>query len=88
MSKQKTVTRSSYLAKNLGDFSDRIKLNGISSQKEEDLRYGTNPYQTAAYYKPVEISSPIGDMEILKSGKDGLFLKPTIEDIPYALNNA
>jgi phosphoribosylaminoimidazolecarboxamide formyltransferase/IMP cyclohydrolase len=85
MSKQETITRNSYSTKNTGNFSDRIELNGISYQKVEDLRYGTNPHQTAAYYKPVGISSPLGDMEILKSGKNGLS-QTNLEDISYSLN--
>ena len=85
MSERETNTRSSYSTKNTGYFGDRIELNGISYQKVEDLRYGTNPHQTAAYYKPVGILSPIGDMEILKSGKSGLS-QTNLEDISYALN--
>lgn len=85
MSKQEIITRSSYLTKNTGDFSDKLEINGISYQKVENLRYGTNPHQTAAYYKVVGIPSPVGDMEILKTGKNGLS-QTNLEDISYALN--
>ena len=85
MSKQETISRSSYLTKNTGNFSDNVEINGIKYQKIEDLRYGTNPHQTAAYYKVSGISSPIGDMEILKTGKSGLS-QTNLEDISYALN--
>ena len=43
------------------------------SIKDAGLRYGTNPHQSAALYK-IEGSTShfIGDIQILKSGKDGL----------------
>jgi len=85
MFKQEPITRSSYLSKNTGNFDDKIELGGITYSKVEDLRYGTNPHQTAAYYKPIGISSPIGDLEVLKNGKSGLS-QTNLEDISYALN--
>jgi len=53
--------------------------------KSEDLRYGTNPHQTAAFYKPEGKPCPIGDMKVLKTGKNGLS-QTNLEDISYALN--
>ncbi|HJO94220.1 MAG TPA: hypothetical protein QF753_12525 [Victivallales bacterium] len=85
MPENKTISRKSYLSKNVGSFDDSIEINGVSYQKVEDLRYGTNPHQPAAYYKPVSVHSPIGDMEILKTGKSGLS-QTNLEDISYALN--
>ena len=51
--------------------------------KVEDLRYGTNPHQPTAYYKPVAKDGPIGDMKMLKTGKSGLS-QTNLEDISYA----
>ncbi|MCP4180671.1 MAG: IMP cyclohydrolase [bacterium] len=85
MSKNKSISRKSYLSKNIGSFDDAIEINGIKYQKVEDLRYGTNPHQPAAYYKPLSVNTPIGDMKILKTGKSGLS-QTNLEDISYALN--
>ena len=79
------MNRNSYLSKNIGTFTDTIELAGKTYQKVEDLRYGTNPHQPAAFYKPLDVVSPIGDMKILKNGKSGLS-QTNLEDISYALN--
>ena len=79
------LSRKSYLNKNVGSFSDTIEFNGIGYEKVEDLRYGTNPHQPAAYYRPVSVNTPIGSMEMLKTGKSGLS-QTNLEDISYALN--
>jgi phosphoribosylaminoimidazolecarboxamide formyltransferase / IMP cyclohydrolase len=80
------LSRKAYLTKNIGKFTDEIEFNGVKYLKVEDLRYGTNPHQPAAYYKPVAAKTPIGDMVILKTGKNGLS-QTNLEDISYALNN-
>jgi len=85
MSESKSISRKSYLSKNVGSFDDTIEINSITYQKVEDLRYGTNPHQPAAYYKPLSANTPIGDMKILKTGKSGLS-QTNLEDISYALN--
>ena len=82
---KKSLGRSSYLSQNLGDFASEIIINGRSFEKVTDLRYGTNPHQTAAYYRPVDNAGVIGGMEILKNGKSGLS-QTNLEDISYALN--
>jgi phosphoribosylaminoimidazolecarboxamide formyltransferase / IMP cyclohydrolase len=79
------LKRSTYLSKNTGDYSEQIEINGLSYTKADDLRYGTNPHQTAAFYKPAGVSCPIGDMEVLKNGKSGLS-QTNLEDLSYALN--
>jgi len=79
------LSRKAYLTKNVGEFSDEIEFNGMKYSKVEDLRYGTNPHQSAAYYKPVSVKAPIGEMKILKTGKSGLS-QTNLEDISYALN--
>ena len=79
------LSRKAYLTKNIGEFADEIEFNGMKYTKVEDLRYGTNPHQPAAYYKPVAVKTPVGDMKILKTGKSGLS-QTNLEDISYALN--
>jgi phosphoribosylaminoimidazolecarboxamide formyltransferase/IMP cyclohydrolase len=77
--------RSSYLNKNIGTYPEKIGIMGQIYLKTEDLRYGTNPHQTAAFYKVEGRVSPIGDIKVLKTGKNGLS-QTNLEDISYALN--
>ncbi len=84
MSEQK-LSRSSYLSKNLGSYPESVEIMGRSYVKVDDLRYGTNPHQTGACYRPLDMSAIIGGMEVLKTGKSGLS-QTNLEDISYALN--
>ncbi|MEA4862818.1 MAG: IMP cyclohydrolase [Victivallaceae bacterium] len=79
------LNRNSYLSKNVGDFPAEMMINGRRYVKVNDLRYGTNPHQPAAYYKEAGHRSVIGDMQVLKDGKSGLS-QTNLEDISYALN--
>lgn len=79
------MNRSTYLSRNVGDFPPEIEIGGRAYVKVDDLRYGTNPHQPAAYYKPAAGASVIGDMAIVKNGKNGLS-QTNLEDISYALN--
>lgn len=79
------ISRASYLSQNVGDYADTIEIMGQKYQKVDDLRYGTNPHQTAAFYKPVDLPNPIGNLEILKTGKSGLS-QTNLEDVSYSLN--
>ncbi len=79
------LNRNTYLSKNVGDYPETTIINGQEFVKVTDLRYGTNPHQPAAYYKPAGQISPIGDMKVLKDGKSGLS-QTNLEDISYALN--
>jgi AICAR transformylase/IMP cyclohydrolase PurH len=82
----KRVIRKTYFTRNIGDYLDDISFLGKKYSKLEDLRYGTNPHQTAAFYKPT--SNDLGvlsEMKILKTGKSGLS-ETNIEDISYAIN--
>ncbi len=81
----KTISRKSYLTQNRGEYPDTTSFFGKSFVKVDDLRYGTNPHQTAALYKPAEGSALIGDLKTLKTGKGGLS-QTNLEDISYALN--
>ncbi|MBN1863923.1 MAG: hypothetical protein JW808_03385 [Victivallales bacterium] len=82
---EKSLNRNAYLSRNVGEFADDLIVVGRRYVKVEDLRYGTNPHQSAAFYKPDGISCPIGDMKVLKTGKSGLS-QTNLEDISYALN--
>jgi len=85
MNAGKGLDRSSYLSRNLGDFPAEFVVDGTRYLKVEDLRYGTNPHQPAAWYRPADRPCPIGEMVILKSGKSGLS-QTNLEDVSYALN--
>jgi len=80
-----TISRKTYLSRNVGEYPQQTKLFNRDYTKVDDLRYGTNPGQTAAYYKPAGRESVIGDMEIIKTGKGGLS-QTNLEDISYSLN--
>ena len=79
------LERNSYLTANTGNFPPEISLNGRQYVKVLDLRYGTNPHQPAAFYRPVGVSGAIMDMKTLKNGKSGLS-QTNLEDISGALN--
>ncbi len=82
---EKPLSRQSYLSRNTGDYPQAMEVLGLNYEKVDDLRYGTNPHQTAAYYRPVGMAAPIGGMQVLKTGKSGLS-QTNLEDISYALN--
>jgi phosphoribosylaminoimidazolecarboxamide formyltransferase/IMP cyclohydrolase len=81
----KELNRNTYLSKNVGNFAEKIKIGNQEYVKVEDLRYGTNPHQPAAFYKLADQVNVLGDMEIVKNGKSGLS-QTNLEDISYALN--
>ena len=76
------LNRQTYLSKNVGSFPDTASFLGHDYTKVDDLRYGTNPHQTAAFYKPANRNAVIGDMVILKNGKSGLSPRPTSRTSP------
>ena len=82
---EKGLNRNTYLSKNIGDFPETAEFGGRTYVKVNDLRYGTNPHQPAAYYKEAGKTAVIGDMQVLKDGKSGLS-QTNLEDISYALN--
>ena len=81
------ITRSSYLTKHVGQYPAGVEIMGRRYVKVEDLRYGTNPHQTAAFYRPIGTPGVIGGMTVLKTGKNGLS-QTNLEDISYSLNIA
>ena len=78
------ISRSTYLSRNVGAYPAQVEWLGRAYEKVDDLRYGTNPHQTAAFYKP-PANAVIGDMKVLKTGKSGLS-QTNLEDISYSLN--
>ena len=82
---QDKITRSAYQTQHTGEYADAADILGRRYVKAEDLRYGTNPEQTAALYKPEGGPRLIGDMKRLKTGKGGLS-QTNYEDISYSLN--
>ncbi|MCQ2378085.1 MAG: hypothetical protein MJ016_02605 [Victivallaceae bacterium] len=81
----KELSRSSYLEKNVGTFAGELQGGNRRYDKIDDLRYGTNPHQCAACYRPVGGSGVIADMKIVKNGKSGLS-QTNLEDVSGALN--
>lgn len=74
-----------YRTRTVGDFPATVEVLGIPYQKVEDLRYGTNPHQPAAYYRPADGRALVlGAYEMLKSGKSGLS-QTNLEDIHHAV---
>lgn len=76
--------KSMYRTKNVGDFPDQVEVLGRAYRKVEDLRYGTNPHQPAAFYRPEDGQLVLGAYEMLKSGKGGLS-QTNIEDMHHAV---
>ncbi|MCE5271156.1 IMP cyclohydrolase [bacterium] len=67
-------------------FPEKVDFLGQAYEKIEDLRYGTNPNQGAAFYRPAGAGLLVlGSMQILKSGKGGLS-QTNLEDMHHALN--
>jgi thioredoxin len=79
------LDRASYLTANTGNFPTEIIMDGRKFVKASDLRYGTNPHQSAAFYRPEGQKGAIMDMVTLKTGKNGLS-QTNLEDISGALN--
>jgi len=73
-----------YRTKTEGDFPETFELLGRSYSKQEDLRYGTNPHQPAAFYRPDSGNLVLGAYKILKTGKSGLS-QTNVEDMHHAV---
>jgi phosphoribosylaminoimidazolecarboxamide formyltransferase/IMP cyclohydrolase len=56
----------------------------VGLEKVQSLRYGTNPHQQAAFYRPKRGIATIGDLKELKSGKEGLS-QTNLEDMDHAI---
>lgn len=74
-----------YRSRTEGSFPESIDVIGKTYTKVEDLRYGTNPHQPAAFYRPAD-GRPLvlGAYELLKTGKSGLS-QTNIEDMHHAV---
>jgi len=74
-----------YRTKTEGSFPAEIDVIGRKYVKVEDLRYGTNPHQPAAFYRPVDARNLVlGAYQMLKTGKSGLS-QTNIEDMHHAV---
>lgn len=74
-----------YFQKNTGEFANEIQVAGLVYEKVEDLRYGTNPHQPAAFYRiKNRANQPFGSYRILKEGKNGLS-QTNLEDANQAV---
>ncbi len=73
-----------YKTKTEGAFPESIEILGKKLIKVEDLRYGTNPHQPSAFYRPADGSKLfLGAYKILKTGKSGLS-QTNLEDLHHA----
>lgn len=78
--------KAKYFSRTEGDFPTEVTILGAEYTKVEDLRYGTNPHQAAAYYRPKGSHDlPFADMEILKTGKSGLS-ETNLSDIHHGIS--
>jgi len=74
-----------YRTRTEGDFPESFEMLGRAYSKVEDLRYGTNPHQPAAFYRPADGQNLVlGAYEMLKTGKSGLS-QTNIEDMHHAV---
>jgi len=74
-----------YRTRTEGEFPPAVEILGNAYEKVEDLRYGTNPHQPAAFYRPKDGDGLVlGRHEILKTGKSGLS-QTNIEDMQHAI---
>ncbi|MBI2421766.1 MAG: IMP cyclohydrolase [Candidatus Hydrogenedentes bacterium] len=74
-----------YRTRTEGDFPSTMEVAGRRYEKVEDLRYGTNPHQPAAFYRPVDAKNLVlGRLEIVKTGKSGLS-QTNLEDMQHAI---
>ncbi|MDH5682178.1 MAG: IMP cyclohydrolase [Spirochaetota bacterium] len=76
--------KNKYFQANIGDFPNSFTFMGMDYEKVEDLRYGTNPHQGGAIFRPKQGILSFGAYETLKTGKGGLS-QTNIEDINYAV---
>lgn len=74
-----------YRTRTEGDFPEEMEVIGRKYVKVENLRYGTNPHQPAAFYRPADGQNLVlGAYEILKTGKSGLS-QTNVEDMHHAV---
>ena len=74
-----------YRTRTEGDFPEGFALFGVNYEKVENLRYGTNPHQPAAFYRPTDGAGLVlGRYQLLKNGKSGLS-QTNLEDMQHAV---
>ena len=78
------MSRRMYFSRREGAFPNHFDLLGVRYEKVDDLRYGTNPHQAAAFYRAIGRDQVLGSYRLLKSGKSGLS-ETNLEDMDRAL---
>jgi len=73
-----------YRSRTEGAFPETMEVMGRRYVKVENLRYGTNPHQPSAFYRPESGSLVLGAYKLLKTGKSGLS-QTNIEDMHHAV---
>lgn len=74
-----------YRTRTEGDFPETFSVLGRSYEKVDNLRYGTNPHQPAAFYRPADGANLVlGAYAMLKTGKSGLS-QTNLEDMHHAI---
>jgi phosphoribosylaminoimidazolecarboxamide formyltransferase / IMP cyclohydrolase len=74
-----------YRSRTEGQFPDAFEILGRAYSKVDDLRYGTNPHQPAAFYRPADGTGLVlGAYTMLKTGKSGLS-QTNLEDMHHAI---
>jgi phosphoribosylaminoimidazolecarboxamide formyltransferase/IMP cyclohydrolase len=74
-----------YRSRTEGEFPETVEILGRPYAKIENLRYGTNPHQAAAFYRPADGRSLVlGAYKLLKTGKSGLS-QTNMEDMHHAV---
>ena len=74
-----------YRTRTAGQFPDTFTVMDKVYEKVEDLRYGTNPHQPAAFYRPAGGAGLVlGAYKMLKTGKSGLS-QTNLEDMHHAV---
>ena len=72
-----------YYKKVIREYPAEVNFLGARYEKEEELRYGTNPHQGSALYKKKGAEGVL-KYEVLKVGKEGLS-QSNIEDMNYGM---
>ena len=74
-----------YRTRTEGHFPESMEVLGRAYTKVDDLRYGTNPHQPAAFYRPADDTGLVlGAYTMLKTGKSGLS-QTNLEDMHHAV---
>jgi len=74
-----------YRTRKEGAFPGSVEIMGHKFTRVDNLRYGTNPHQPAAFYRPADRHDLVlGHYEVIKTGKSGLS-QTNLEDMHHAV---